>query len=730
MLSALLVVAVSVYLILQPPWLGLGFAPAAGGSGVVIAAVDAAGPNAGRGLQGRGVAGLVNQNGGLVPLQADDLREEPDILPSYAAFNAFLQRQGELYTAIGGRSLMLQLADGSREPIATGQRPLSSLPVYFWWQVAMGFGSFLVTSFVWVFRQKLLAAKLLLVSGLGALGFSCLSAVYSSRELALSAGTFLALVQVTHLCTVIHTAALLALIGVYPRRLSRRSVPSLCFSAALLAWLLDFAQFMPSARWSHYLFIDLAFVTGLAFVFGQWRATRGSPVERAVMRWFVLAVFAGAVVNIALLKIPLLVGREPVVGQGWVFLAHFLMYVGLALGVTHYRLFDLERWWFRFWLWFFAGLAVVALDIVLIATARVSEPEALFVSLAIAGWLYFPVRQWVWARMTASRGKRPVDVLSGFASQLIVAGTTRVHDVWLNVLDEVFRPLTITADGPPIWTTRVASDGETLQVPALVGPHSLVLRHACGGSRLFTAQDAGQADALLDVACGMVSAARAREEGAATERRRIMRDLHDDLGARLLSLVYAAQSEKAQYLARAAMDDLHGIVMATRGESAPVKTAVAHWVGECAERLREAGMAHCLRAAPSIEALPDSCMLPARVQVNIARILREGLSNIIRHGRRERVEGTFRYARGQVTCTFVDLNSTAVPEAWETGNGLRSMQVRADEIDAKLRWYGTADGCRLELRVPVSGCEKLPEADPSGADDAHAHRLQSRLGAT
>lgn len=81
----------------------------------------------------------------------------------------------------------------------------------------------------------------------------------------------------THLFTVLHTAALLSLIRVYPRRPGSAPIPAVCFIGAGIAWIMDTAQLTPSALWSHYLFINAAFAIGLSFVYGQWRATCDRP---------------------------------------------------------------------------------------------------------------------------------------------------------------------------------------------------------------------------------------------------------------------------------------------------------------------------------------------------------------------------------------------------------------------------------------------------------------------
>ena len=59
--------------------------------------------------------------------------------------------------------------------------------------------------------------------------------------------------------------------------------------------------------------------------------------------------------------------------------------------------------------------------------------------------------------------------------------------------------------------------------------------------------------------------AESREQAASQERERIYSDLHDDLGAKLLSLVYRAESPVQADLARAILQDLRDVVTRSRG---------------------------------------------------------------------------------------------------------------------------------------------------------------------
>jgi len=75
-----------------------------------------------------------------------------------------------------------------------------------------------------------------------------------------------------------------------------------------------------------------------------------------------------------------------------------ITYVGIALGLRRYRLFDIDEWSYRVLLWVFGAISVIALDALLIYFG-LTEATSLGVSLLLAGWVYFPLRQWLWQRI-------------------------------------------------------------------------------------------------------------------------------------------------------------------------------------------------------------------------------------------------------------------------------------------------------------------------------------------
>ena len=121
------------------------------------------------------------------------------------------------------------------------------------------------------------------------------------------------------------------------------------------------------------------------------------------------------------------------------------------------------------------------------------------------------------------------------------------------------------------------------------------------------------------------------DQAAAAERQRIASDLHDDLGAQLVTMaqasLYAGDTSRVAEMARQALTDLRLSVRGLTGEPTPLPHVLADWRSETVERLTLAGVTVLWNASDP----PLEWMLPARAQVQLSRILREAVSNVIRH---------------------------------------------------------------------------------------------------
>lgn len=182
------------------------------------------------------------------------------------------------------------------------------------------------------------------------------------------------------------------------------------------------------------------------------------------------------------------------------------------------------------------------------------------------------------------------------------------------------------------------------------------------------------------------------------ERERIYRDLHDDVGAKLLSLVFRAGKPEDADLARSALRDLRDVVSRTGASSYQIEDVVADWRVECDQRLAEAGIALDWQAGGALEGLS----LSQPQALNLGRILREAISNVIHHAGARNVRVSIAVAGQQLQLEVRDDGCGLPAEHRPGGRGLRNMESRATRLGAVLsRANAEPSGCVVNLAMPL-----------------------------
>ncbi|MFP4696914.1 ATP-binding protein [Thiohalospira sp.] len=697
-LLLLLLVLASAWLAARGPWLGIAWEPTPGG--LQVTDVSEEGPLAGHLAEGEIVAALRAADGTRLPLAGLDPDRDPHNEADYAGYNAYLDRQGRLAEALNSGAHLVT-ADGRTIPLEPAARwPLSALPPSFWGYHLFGLLAAMMGIGTWVFRRELVPARLLALSGLGFFAATATNSLYLVRELALPRDWFHALAVANHLALALMVGALLALMFRYPRRLlPRGGLPAI--AALVIAW-----QANEVAQWvewpGHTFYLPLLAFFGLAVVAAvrQWQCSSREPESRAALKWFFLSIFLSMGLALAVYFVPLSLGAPPLLAPVAMIGFAATLYLGLAAGILRYRLFDLERWWFRAWAWFFGGLAVLLADVALAWLFGLAPVEALGLALIAAGWVYFPARQWIWRQVAASTEVRVENHLPDLVAGLFTAPDPETAGrQWRTTLTAIFQPLGIR-EGEPREEVRLADQGATLIVPDLEGGPALQLLYGQEGRRLFTPRDTERAEALLAVAGRVARVSRASAEAVEAEQRRIARDLHDDVAGHLLALIQGADSEEEAGAARAALQALREAITALDDPTErPLELVVEQLRTDLESRARAAGIP--LEWATSAGPGPE---LPPRTAINLRHILQEAVTNALRHAHPSRisirVEGDAREIRLEVA-------NDGVPEAdHAAGRGHHNMAQRARELNGKLEQG--PDGAGL-WRVSA----RLPLADPS-----------------
>jgi signal transduction histidine kinase len=181
------------------------------------------------------------------------------------------------------------------------------------------------------------------------------------------------------------------------------------------------------------------------------------------------------------------------------------------------------------------------------------------------------------------------------------------------------------------------------------------------------------------------------------ERKRIASDLHDDLGAKLLTLVHTADVARVPELAREALDEMRLSVRGLDGKASRLDDAVADWRAEIVGRLEQAGI------KPSWTTIaPDlSPTLSARSSMQLTRILREAVSNVIKHSGASRCDIECTVDESQLTLLVRD-NGRGITQELNRGQGMASMKRRAKRLNGQcLVESRPGRGVVISLTVPL-----------------------------
>jgi signal transduction histidine kinase len=203
----------------------------------------------------------------------------------------------------------------------------------------------------------------------------------------------------------------------------------------------------------------------------------------------------------------------------------------------------------------------------------------------------------------------------------------------------------------------------------------------------------------------------AREE----ERRRLRRDLHDDLAPSraALGLTAAAAEEllatdpvaaaaaiaRLRTSIRAAVGDVRRLVYDLRPPTLD-ELGFAEAVRECAAH----SAAHGTSGPPVTVDLPAAMPpLPAAVEVAAYRIIQEGLTNVVRHAAASACVVRVACAEGDRLLVEVTDDGVGLPDQRRAGVGLHSMRERAAELGGActVERVSAAGGTRVSAWLPI-----------------------------
>ena len=357
-----------------------------------------------------------------------------------------------------------------------------------------------------------------------------------------------------------------------------------------------------------------------------------------------------------------------------------------------------------------AGVSTVAssLDLMFLAALSLHPAVSLVLALAVSLGIYVLARPWMLGQLAGSgalSAERMFDSLYRAARALEKTPEQVAQQVSL-MLREIFDPIEVAFTKRGVGRVRVAPDGSTMvvPVPGLAGqPASsaagaIVLRYARRGRHLFTQEDQQLCERLIEQLRRAMAYDRAVEHGRTEERHRIAQDLHDDIGARLLTLMYKAPNAEIEEYIRHTLQDLKTLTRGLAASSHPLSHAAAEWKADLTQRLSAAGCdLHWSFSA-------DRELTLSVVQWSgLTRVLRELVNNIIAHAQATQVEISVHFDRGRIAIVVADDGIGQAPETWSHGLGLGGVRKRVKLLGGSVVWQQLdTGGIRCEVRAGLA----------------------------
>ena len=682
-------------------------------------------------LEGRVLLGL-SRPGPLelqVPLQAQtlnrsvrwlsDAADRRNLIDSHARITQLTQA-----ALTSDHRVLLELADAPDEIVFVAPQGWRGLPPLFWGLMVMALAVYVVAIIVAMsdLRIRNLAFAVMTLSQAGQL---VLLAMGQARGWLMSAEQLQLDLQWRIALDLIGTAALLHLSLTYPRQSPlARVLASAGWALAVATWWWTRAQADATSWWTVHG-VALLLTCLALWSFGRaFRATQ-HPVCLVVRRFVLL----GSGTWLLLLGASALATRRPdltlqVTTYG-VMVWH--IYAGLTAALSPY----LSRT--RPILLELSMLAVsstiaASLDLLFVAAFSFGQFTSMTLSLFLSFGIYLIARRWLLNRLP---GRDPITMERLFQRLYRIAREVErrpdtLDSSLMRLMRELFDPLEVLIVAGELRQATLRGNGAVLLVPVPMGTNPrlprhadrvLLLKHASKGQRLFTVEDARLAVRVLDQLNRALSFDQAVEQGRSEERLRIAQDLHDDIGARLLTLMYQAPNPDIEEYIRHTIQDLKTLTRGLAAQSHGLTEAAAEWKRDLSQRL------HAARCELDWQFSVDDEVMLTMVQWSaLTRIIRELVSNAISHAKASRVRVSIHLAADCLTLEVEDNGLGREPASWSHGLGLGGVRKRVKQLGGRVRWVEAEPrGIRCEVVVEPFSTSAQPTGTLASQQGAGTH---------
>jgi len=264
---------------------------------------------------------------------------------------------------------------------------------------------------------------------------------------------------------------------------------------------------------------------------------------------------------------------------------------------------------------------------------------------------------------------------------------TPIDNRWKSILQRFFSDCVLSLSTNPVAECRINDQHNILEVPSILLKHGYSLNSTTPEVQ-FNKDDIDLANSLLKLTKQFITIEEAFEKGALEERQRIARDLHDDVAARMLTLIHSVKDEKTIALSRSILKSLRNSIYTLDNKStASILDAITDVRSEIQVRLNSIGMQLIWHQSENLQGLSFT----PRQHINLNRMLHEITTNIIRHANAQFMEIIINLDNQLVSVEVSDNGRGFDLPNCIPGKGLNNIKTRAQELNGNASWFNLND---------------------------------------
>lgn len=410
----------------------------------------------------------------------------------------------------------------------------------------------------------------------------------------------------------------------------------------------------------------------------------------------------GAGMFVATAIVPAMLGLERVLPQEQAFLFFLLIYVGIALGVARYRLFQLDEWAFGVLFYMVGVLLLIGLDALLILTVVDERAPAFALSLLVVALAWLPLRDTLARRFRRRREVAPESMFRQVMDVVLAPPDVDPKARWRDLIQALFNPLRAVESPVPARPTLIAN-GLVMELPGAGRLPGMRLEYADGGRKLFSSRDLELAHELTAMVSNAEESRVAYERGVLQERERIARDIHDNIGVQLMGALHSADLARKDTLVRETLADLREIINNASRPDLSLEEMLADLRAQMSEHLFAAGMTLDWSVRHEAGASPGPHTTNA-----IRAIVREAVQNALKHSGASRVSIAVHQDAHRVAIEISDNGRGFDLETVSPGNGLANMRSRVEALGGDYELVSSGSATQVRATLPTAGTRSAP----------------------